>query len=162
MPGPREEILIARIETVTSNFENIHDKIKLRGCADDDDIVRNIRNLQAACPGLQEASIISIKSLTHIEECLGLLGVAFTAALVQPRVERMITILNMLSPATGTSGGIDTTGSVPASLAAAPPTTARRSTSGARTTALVYTLTANSGGQDVKVVTRSYRNSNPG
>ena len=77
----REEILIARIETVTINFENIHET--LRGCADDDDIVRNIRNLQAACPSLQEASIISIESLTHIEECLGLLGEAFTAALVQ-------------------------------------------------------------------------------
>ena len=59
----REEILIPRIETVAASFKKLNEA--LRGCADDDDTVCNIRNLQSACPSLQESSIICPSSRLH-------------------------------------------------------------------------------------------------
>ena len=102
----REAILLPRIETVVTCFKKLFEA--LRGCEDDNDVVRNIRNIQSACPSLQESAIISIESLTHIDEVLGQLGAAFVALCAQPRIERIIAIVNMLSPSTISIGGAHT------------------------------------------------------
>jgi hypothetical protein len=103
----REAILLPRIETVVAYFKKLFDV--LQGCEDDDDVVRNIRNLQNACPSLQESTIISIESLTHLDEVLSQLGAALVSVCAQPKVERIIAIVNMLSPLTNAIGGAHTT-----------------------------------------------------
>ena len=99
----REAILLPRIDSVVICFKKLSDV--LQGCEDDDDIVRNIRNMQNACPSLQESAIISIESLTHLDEVLGMLGAALTSVCAQPKVERIIAIVGMLSPSTNSIGG---------------------------------------------------------
>ena len=99
----REGILLPRIDSVVTCFKKLSNV--LQGCEDDDDAVRNIRNLQNACPSLPESAVISIELLTHLDEVLSMLGAALTSVCAQPKVERIIAIVGMLSPSTNSIGG---------------------------------------------------------
>ena len=52
----RQSSCRASFETVVTSFKKLFEA--LRGCEDDDDVGPNIRNLQSACPSLQESAII--------------------------------------------------------------------------------------------------------